>query len=299
MYVGTLDSSERKLLVKDGVNPKYADGYFIYQRDRALVVQRFDLRRLQLAGDAVPLANDVQVGGQGGFPIGAVSVSETGAIAYQAGAEVAPSRLAWFDRAGKQIGLVGDPGDYAGVALAPDGARAAISVVDSARRTRDIGIYDVARGLRRRFTFDPAGEESPIWSPDGGRVVFVSDRKGPGDLYEKPSTGGTDEELLFADSVYKTPLSWSPNGQRILYATIGKETGSDLWVLPLTGDKKPLPFRQTRFNETSGRFSPDGPWITYVSDESGRQEVYVASFGGLAGGSFQISTAGYRATVGP
>jgi dipeptidyl aminopeptidase/acylaminoacyl peptidase len=233
----------------------------------------------------------MQIGGQVGFATGAVSVSETGAIAYQAGLEVAPSRLAWFDRAGKQIGLLGDPGDYVDVGLSPDGTRAALSVVDSARRTRDIWIYDVARGLRQRFTFDPAGEQSPIWSPDGGRVVFVSNRKGPGDLYERPSKGGTDEEPLFADSVAKTPLSWSPDGQRILYAAAGKETGRDLWVLPLMGDNKPAPFRHTRFNEVSGQFSPDGRWIAYVSDESGRQEVYVAPFAGT-GGSSQISTAG-------
>jgi Tol biopolymer transport system component len=151
----------------------------------------------------------------------------------------------------------------------------------------------VARGLRTRFTFGPADELTSHWSPDGSRVVFNSNRKGHYDLYQKASSGAGTEEVLLEDNLDKYPGSWSPDGRFILYVTgaTTPHTGNDLFILPLSGDRKPYPFLQTQFNERYGQFSPDGRWVAYFSNESGKYEVYVAPFPG-PGGKWQISTGG-------
>ena len=148
----------------------------------------------------------------------------------------------------------------------------------------------MARGLRTRFTFDAADEQSSVWSPDGSRIVFNSRRKGHMDLYQKASSGAGAEEILLADDLEKSPMSWSSDGRFILYTVGGGSTGVDLWILPMSGDRKPFPFLQTPFNEVPAVFSPDGRWIAYASNESGRPEVYVAPFPG-PGGKWQVSTA--------
>jgi len=156
----------------------------------------------------------------------------------------------------------------------------------------DLWIYEVARGLRTRFTFDPRPDNSPVWSPDGTRVAFSSIRKGDFDLYIKSYTTPGEEELLLQAEYDQVPMSWSPDGQYLAYCNRGVPgTGSDIWVLPLFGDRQPIRFLQTGFLEDGPQFSPDGRWIAYVSNESGRQEVYVAPFPG-PGWKLQISTVG-------
>lgn len=144
-----------------------------------------------------------------------------------------------------------------------------------------------------RFTFDPAGERDPIWSPDGSRIVFTSNRKGHFDLYQKSASGAGSEELLLESNIDKTPTGFSPDGRFLLYSAVDSRTRADLWVLPLVGDQKPFPFLQTEFTESFGQFSPDGRWIAYRSDESRGGEIYVAPFPG-PGGQRQVSTAGGR-----
>ena len=296
VYVGSLDPTEKpRLLLQGGSNAKYASGSVLFMRDTTLMAQPFDVKRLELTGEAVPVAERVQIGGASGRT-GAFSVSQTGVLAYQAQTDVG-SQPVWVDRTGKQIGVLGDPadyGDYGGIELSPDGTHVAVSLRDSATLTNDIWLFDAARGLRTRFTFDPANEISSIWSPDGSRLVFDSNRKGPGELYQKASSGAGNEDVLLADNVAKRPVSWSPDGRFILYVRFpGGSTVDHLWVLPLFGDRKPFPFLQTPFNETHGQFSPDGHWIAYQSSVSGRAEVYVAPFPG-PGGKWQISTVGGR-----
>jgi Tol biopolymer transport system component len=283
VYVGSLDSKEpAKLLLQGGSNAKYAQGRVMFFRGRTLMAQPFDVTHLELRGDAVPLAEQVQTPGAGDTgTAGAFSVSDSGAIAYQTGLEVVRSQLAWFDRAGKQSALLGDQADYIDVALSPDGQRAAVSVLDPARGTRDLWLYDVRRGVRTRFTADPADEISPIWSPDGSRIIFASGRKGGIDVYQKPTTGAGREEALLEGGLGKFPESWSRDGRSLLYVLgSGTMRRSDLLVLPLVGDGKPFPFLDTPFVESQGQFSPNGRWIAYMSNESGQFDVYVAPFPG-------------------
>ena len=166
-----------------------------------------------------------------------------------------------------------------------------LNIPDPARSTEDVWIYEVARSLRTRFTSDPANENGSLWSPDGSQIVIRSNRKGHYDLYERASDGSGTEQLLLEDNFEKRPLSWSADGRFILYASTGGPTGSDLFVLPLSGDRKPVPFLQTPFLETAAEFSPDGRWVAYRSNESGRTEIYVSPFPG-PGGRRQISTSG-------
>jgi eukaryotic-like serine/threonine-protein kinase len=300
IYVTALDSNERKLLVPGGSNAKYAEGYLLFLRGQALMAQPFDVERLELAGEAVPIAEHVTIGGLVGMA-GGYSVSETGILAYQTGelqvggpADTS-TQLVWFDRSGKATGAPGDKAGYGDLELAPDGERATVSLFDRTRRDRDIWLVDIARGLRTRFTFDPAEEWGSVWSPDGSRVVFNSNRKGRFDLYQKASSGAGAEEELLVDSRDKFPIDWSPDGRFILFGDGATAATADLWVLPLFGDRKPFPFLQTPFGEVPGRFSPDSRWIAYASDDSGRNEVYVAPFPGRGetpGSRWQISTTG-------
>jgi Tol biopolymer transport system component len=291
VYVTSLKSAERKLLLNvDSSNVAYSEGYLLFLRETTLMAQPFDAQRLVLTGDAFPIAENIRNSATFN-PAGVFSMSQNGVLAYQTGTATAGYQLLWSDRAGKQLGVLGDAAQYTDLELSPDGKRASFSIADQAGNGRDIWLYDVARGLRTRFTFDSAGERESIWSPDGSKIVFNSNRKGHLDLYQKTSSGAGPEEALLEDNQDKYPSSWSPDGRYILYRTRGGQTGSDLYLLPLSGDHKPLPFLETKFNEDIGQFSPDGRWVAYSSDESGRSEVYVVPFP-ESGGKWQISTVG-------
>jgi Tol biopolymer transport system component len=291
IYLASLDSNERKLLLNsDAGNVLYSQGHLLFLREATLMAQPFDTRRLILTGEAFPIAEQI-LRSTTTPPYGVFSASDNGILAYQTGTAAGNSQLVWFDRTGKQIGVLGDSAVYSDLELSPDGKRASISISDG--KQADIWVYDVARGLRTRFTFDPANEWESIWSSDGSRIVFNSNRKGRYDLYQKASSGAGTEEVLLEDNLDKLPVSWSPDGRFILYVTGANtpRTGNDLFVLPLSGDRKPVPFLNTQFNEGLGQFSPDGRWVVYASNEAGRFEVYVAPFPG-PGGKWQISTGG-------
>jgi serine/threonine protein kinase/Tol biopolymer transport system component len=288
IYLASLDSADRKLLLNaDSTNVLYSQDHLFFLRDTTLMAQPFDARRLVLTGEAFPIAEQIQT--QSTTPYGVFSASENGVLANQTGPRTAGTQLVWLDRTGKKISLLGEPGAYSDLELSPDGKRASVSIQGQAGNTPDIWLYDVARGLPTRFTFGPAIALTSIWSPDGSRIVFNSDRKGHFDLYQKASSGAGSEEVLLEDNLDKFPMGWSPDGRFILYRT-GNVRPSGLFVLPLTGDRKPFPFLKTQFNDYLGQFSPDGRWVAYVTDESGKNEVYVAPFAGT--GKWQISTAG-------
>jgi eukaryotic-like serine/threonine-protein kinase len=282
VYVGSLDSPERIRLLDSFANAQYASGFLVFPRAGALMAQPFDATRLALSGEAMPVAENAA------FPLSvpptaalaAFVVSNTGVLVYQ------PSRMSrfvWFDRAGKQIGILGDPARYvSGVHLSPDGSQASVVVTDSPE-TANVWLFDVARGVRTPLTVSGFVSAS-IWSPDGSRVAFASHV----DLYQRLSTGEGPEELLLATDIRKMPESWSPDGRFLIYATT-ESTNRDLWVLPLFGDRKPYRFIESPFIELAGQFSPDGHWLAYNSNESGESEVYVVPFPG-PGGKVRIST---------
>ena len=290
-YVGSLNSAERKFLFNaDSSNVVYSQGHLLFLRETTLMAQPFDAQRLVLTGDAFPIAENIRNSATTN-PAGIFSASENAVLVYQTGTATAGDQLLWLDRTGKQMGALGDATLYSDLELSPDGKRASISITDQAGKGRDIWFYDVARGLRTRFTFGPGTALTSIWSPDGSRIVFNLNRKGHLDLYQRSSSGAGTEEVLLEDNLDKYPMSWSPDGQFILYRTGVGQTGRELFLLPLSGDHKPVRFLNTKFDEGFGQFSPDGRWVAYRSNESGRNEVYVAPFPG-PGGKWQISTAG-------
>jgi len=185
------------------------------------------------------------------------------------------------------MGLFGPPGPYSRFRLAPDERRIVFDY-----SSLDIGVLDSVRGVTSRLTFDPAADNAPMWSPDGLRIVWASNRNGPFDLYIKSASGTDQEELLIKMGTGTGwGTDWSRDGRFILYQMPGAKTGQDLWVAPQFGDRKPFPYLQTQFDEQEGRFSPDGKWVAYVSNESGRDEIYVQAFP-PSGAKFQISSGG-------
>jgi dipeptidyl aminopeptidase/acylaminoacyl peptidase len=295
VFAASLDSTDRARLMPEGSNIAYANGSLLFVRDSTLMAQSFDADRRALVGDAVAVAEQLQVpfisSSTRGLRLGPFSVSETGVLVFQAGSGVT-GQLTWFDRSGKQLGIVGDRADYSDLFLSPDGMRATASFRGPGSQTTDSWVIDLSRGLRTRFTFDPSDEFEGVWSSDGKTIAFNSSRKGRLDLYQKSASGGGAEELLFADNQDKYAQSYSPDGRFLLYIAVSATTGQDVWALPLTGERKPIPIAQTPFTEGVGAsFSPDGRWIAYTSNESGRSEVYVVPFQG-PGGKAQVSTKG-------
>jgi eukaryotic-like serine/threonine-protein kinase len=306
IYVGSLDAkpeeqdSKRLLATVFGAAyvPSSDDalGQLLFIRDGTLMFQPFDTRRLELVGEPVTVAGQVGSYLNDGF----FSASATDVLVYRAGGGEA-YQLTSFDQQGKVLGTAGEPGTYITLALSPDGTRAAVSRIDPTSVTAAaLWLVDLSRGTSTRFTFGPSAAQYGTWSPDGSRVIFASSSGGVNDLYEKPASGVKDEELLLKSSESKYPTSWSRDGRFLLYTMPDtKTTKYGLWVLPLEGDKKPFPFLRTELNNYEGHFSPDGRWVAYVSDESGREEIYVRTFSpdstaaaSDTGGKWLISTGG-------
>jgi Tol biopolymer transport system component len=262
-----------------------APGYILFVRQGILMAQAFDAARLQLTGESFPIAENVRTGGPNGRS--AFSVSDNGILTYRTGSSQNSLEMAWFDRSGKQIGPVGQPGDWRGTALSPDEKRLAVHRHETAGG--DIWLLDFLRSdAATRFTFDAATHySSPVWSPDGNRIAY----NGGQDIYVRGSSGGGNEELWVKSGTLKMPMSWSSDGRFILYEDTDPKTKTDLWILPTTGDHKPEPYLQTEFNETKGHFSPDGKWVVYTSDESGKMEIYVQTFPRTAN-KWRVSTNG-------
>ena len=288
VYLGSRESSEvTRLVASDSKGVYLPSGWLLFVRQGVLYAQRLDLARRTVIGETVRVANSVAfepISGAAAF-----SVSDTGVIAYRMGSS-SGTRLSWFDRAGNSLGVVGAP-DQRGLSnlrLSPDGRR--VAVERTLENETDLWLLDSTRQMR--FTRGSSGNITrfPVWSHDGGRIAFIGSGAGSVRISVKASTGG-DEEVLFESPAVKVLTDWSPDARFLMYYVPDPKTGTDLWVLPLEGQRVPFTFLKTEANELSGQFSPDGHWVAYQSSETGRYDIYVRPFPG-PGGQFPISTAG-------
>jgi hypothetical protein len=302
IYIGSLDDKPgqpppKRLLATDFAvefvpEPEGDSGKILFLREGTLLAQSFDLHKLKLSGNAVPLAEQVaNFIGHGQF-----SASKSGALVYRSGGDTGYATLTWFDRQGKKLGTTGDTNYTTGtLALSPDGSR----VVTTRAIGRDLNLWlvEFARGGQTRFTFTQSGSDTyAAWSPEGARIAFSSGRAGHFDLYQHSANGAGEDELLLKSDVDKLVYDWSRDGRFLMYSVRNSQGLNQLWVLPMSGDgeRKPIPFLRANFDQRDGKFSPDGRWVAYRSAESGRGEIYVRPFppppGG--GGKWMVSQGG-------
>ena len=270
-YVASLDSPERKRLsFEPSMLGFSAPDFLFFMRDRTLTAQRFDLKRLDLTGEPIRVAEGVdRLGYSATF-----AVSENGTLVYWTGDRII-TQPTWFRRDGTVAGTLGPPAAYMNVALSSDGRQAAVDRFDL---TPGIWLLDRARGTSTRATTGAIYESTPVWSPDASHFVFAAARDAPPNLFLKRIGGPGEDERLFRTTLQSFPQSWSRDGRYISFVTVDPKTSADVWVIPMTGDRKPAPFLQTRFYESHARISPDGRWMAYSSNETGRQDVYVTTF---------------------
>jgi len=288
IYIGSLeakpDGQDANQLLPGSSATAYASslgfadrGSLLYVRGSTLMAQPFDSRRLELVGEGVPLAEGLSATG--------LSASSTDVLVYRTGGSSAGGQLTWFDRKGNKLGTAGEPSSLetnSPPAVSPDGKRIAFARADQSGNT-DIWLYDAARDISSRFTFDPGDDINPVWSPDGTRIAFAGQRAGVWSIYQKDSNlAGGDQALYKTGDIPGRPSSWSRDGRYLFYSAGGPY---NIWMLRMTTDpsdgateRKPQEILHTEFNERGARFSPDGHFFAYVSDSSGKDEVYVQSF---------------------
>ncbi len=274
IYSGTLGSKEVKLITKvPRTRVEYAaPGYLIYVREGSIVAQSFDPKNLTLSGEPKVIVEHIAYFDQTGYA--EFSVSEAGVLVYPA--DFAMSKLAWLDRTGREVGTVGDKDRFGYVRLSLDGKKVAVTIGDPQTSSGDIWIYDL-NGSRNRFVFGPPDEGEGVWSPDGRRFAYFTSA-GPSTLRIKDVADANSIGESPIDSGFISPTDWSRDGRYLICSINDPTVQRDLWVLLFEGDRKPVPFLQTQFSEWGARFSPDGKFVAYNSDESGTTEVYVARF---------------------
>lgn len=297
IYLAALDSKERKLLLRNDSNAIYAaPGYLLFVRDNTLMAQRLNLRSLVLEGEAKPMADHVAVNTDTWR--GIVTASANGELIYQHGSAGGGSQLVWYDASGKQGELVlPEAADYSQPALSPDATKLAFALETNG--IADIWVFDVARHTKTRITFGPQYSDWPVWWPDGKSIVFGYGASGSTDSFYRQNADGTGTKvkLLETPGISAYPFSVSPDGRYVAYMRRdpNSSTNYDIWALPMfpdkAGEQKPFPVIATNFVEVSPSFSPDGKWLAYGNNETGRQEVYIQPFPSGAG-RWQVSTTG-------
>jgi Tol biopolymer transport system component len=290
IYTGDLNGSARhRLLDVDSVPVYNTSGHLFFVRQETLFAQEFDANHLELKGNPFSVAEHIATveTAQGSA---AVSASSAGPIIYRSALAGGRRQFLWFDRSGTEVGRASGPLSAVGVSMSRDSHHAALAQKIS--NNYDIWLIDLGRSVPQRFTFDATVESQPIWSADDSTIVFKSNRNGAYSLYTKPATGRGNEVLLLGDGQDKQPLDWSADGRFLLYQNLDSKTGLDVWALPMSGGAgKPFPVFHTKFDEDGAQFSPDGKWIAYQSNESGRYEIYIQPFPG-PGDHILVSTNG-------
>jgi Tol biopolymer transport system component len=286
IFLGSLDSQERRLLVSTSANAAYAEpGYLLYVRDNnTLVAQPFDRRRYVLSGEPHTLSDEVLYTPLVDRAVFSVSGGEV--LVTQTGKGASLSQLTWFDRSGKPAGTVGKPASYSNVRLSPDGRRVATDQTDPDGRKLDIWIHESSQGATTRLTFDPGADQTPIWSPDGKQILFSGNQRLGSQLYLKNADGsGSEEQVSDLGFGVFNPWDWSRDGKYILF---GK--GNELWSISRP-ERETKPLLQAKWTVRNAQFSPDGRWMVYASNETGSMEIYVSSFPS-GNGKWQVSIGG-------
>jgi len=287
IVVQSVETRERVDLVQGGTQPQYSpSGHLVYAQGGNLMAVPFDPQRLAVAGTAAPVVEGIlqsPINGSAQY-----SISATGSLVYVPGGNLSvQSMLVWVNRNGAEQPVAAPTRAYMFPRIAPDGRQVAVGIAEQGTQN---WLYDISRDTMTRLTFEGKANLNPVWTPDGKRVAFNSDKEGPPNLFWQLADGSGGLERLTTSQFTQAPSSWSPDGQLLAFIEANPTTGLDIMVLRL-GDRKVQPFLQTPFNETSPRFSPDGRWLAYISDESGRFEIYVQPYPG-PGGKWQISTEG-------
>jgi serine/threonine protein kinase len=299
IYLGSIDDKPEswpaKRIIATQASAVYAPssastiGYVLFEREGALMAQALDLRTLQPSGAASPVADGLAA--HIGLPV--FSASATGILAWTNSVGPVVAQVGWYDRNGKLLETVGEPGRLNTVALSPDGKRIAVSRYDEGSyRNMNLWIDEVSHRTATRLTFtQTALDWFAVWSPDASQIVWSSNREGNTNLYRKSSSGAGPDELLLKTSEVKYANDWSRDGRFLLFSSYGK--GSDIWFLPMIGDdRKPRIYLQTEFDESQPRFSPDGRFVAYTSNESGQNEVFVRPFPDANAGRWMVSKGG-------
>jgi serine/threonine protein kinase len=292
IYVASLEAPEPRRLTSADAAPVFAPGYLLFGRGESFVAQSFDSGKLELKGEPFLIADQVALEYLGQGAVGAFSASTNGVLAYRTGGMGGDRKLVWFDRAGTAVDVSGEVESptLANPELSPDGRRVAFNQMTAGNN--DIWVLDIERHVQSRLTVYEGLDHSPLWSPDGSRLVFWSNRNGVRGLYEDLASGGGNEKRLYETLDPFLPTDWSNDGRYLLCRELNPKTGYDLWVLSLSDEGTTrIPFASTSFQEREGKFSPDGRWVALQSDKSGRYEVYVQRFEGT-GTQFQVSTSG-------
>ena len=284
LYAASLDSNHQTFIVATATKAAYAQGQLLFTRGDALMAQPFDLRTLKLSGEPRLVAEHIEIG-SGGPPTASFATfaaSPNGVIAWRQAPNTTRSSLQWFDRTGNKLDTVGELAEYRGLALSHDNSKLAVSIVDAATKTKasNIWIYDLRSGGKTRLTIDSAHDIFPVWSPDGTRIAFTSDRSGQPSVYWKLTDGSQPEQLLFEAKEQKEQDNvedWSRDGKYLVYNTGGDHRPAHIYVLPLA-DRKPVPFVNGNFTAHDSQISPNGRWIAYMSRETGLPEVFVERF---------------------
>jgi len=271
IHLDAIDSQQDTILVDSDYRGQYASGHLMFVRGGNLMSQSFDEKKLTLAGNPVPIAEQVRSDGRGAA---AFLLSNEGKLIFARGQGTALD-LAWYDRSGKKGDII-DSGTFQDAHISPDGKKVSAARVDAGGHL-EIYIYDLVRGTKSQFSFSQSRDDDPVWSPDGNTIVFDSARNGKIDLYTRPANGARQEELLYHDDLDKYPISWSSDGKYVAYEAI-TNGHIDIWVMPMFGDRKPHAFLQEKYNTRYAAFSPDTKWMAYTSFESGHGQVYVVAF---------------------
>lgn len=287
----SVETGERRNLVKQGMSPVFtASGHLVYSQRGSLMAAPFDPRRLAVRGPAVPVVEGVLQAATGASQFG---VSASGSLAYVAGGfQSAQLGLVWVTRSGVEQPVAAPARGYSYPRLSPDGRRLAVGVADAETQ---LWLYELSRETLTRLTLEGSLSALPAWTPDGKRITFTSRTDGPLNLFWQLADGSSGPERLTTSEHNHTPMSWTPDGQQLVFGEVRPDTGFDILVFT-AGDRTARPFLRTPFNESTPRLSPDGRWLAYASDESGRQEIYVQPFPG-PGSKWPISAEGGREPV--